>query len=235
MSTLTQYPLADHIRLVARTLEPMRRDTGALEPMLDIVTPSGDRNIALLAIEGAGIEVAKAARMVLLRLPARQAVLIWEGWTVRKDLPLDDPDHRALRAGRLRPSQLPPHKRGDSITLLAESRAGDRAHAVYYVEPDGSFSQLLSSWDDTAAQQDLQTHMFPLFVAPYLLRRLSAADLTEMRELLGSEPAFQEALQGAAERLVGSGLFGEIIAATDDMRAEASYQAMREAMGWRGK
>lgn len=227
-------PIAEHVKTAAVTSQKVRQAGGNedLQPMLHMVMPDGSITIAALMIEGGGRDIAKAARALILKTQPQHAVLIIEGWTTRKGLPEDDRDFRAVIAGVLRPSQLPPHKRGEQLTVLGESATGEEAYAIYYIERDGTFSETVTSW--TLAEDgevSIATHFRPMFMAEALLRDMGADNRAILIKLAGSEERALELARKTALEYLESGLAGDPAQYTrtfDKLQAEA-----RERIGWR--
>lgn len=233
---MTKTPIAEHVQLAAKTALAVRKSQGHdLQPMLHLVGHDDQITIALLAVEGGGRDFAYAARQVILQQRPEHAVLMIEGWCARKDLDRDDPDGRAVIAGALRPSQLPPHKRGEQLTVIGESDTGETAQALYYLEPDGSSSELFGSWnlsaEDRAKGDGVVTHFYPMFLDQALVRSLSGEDLAVMEEMLGSREKLLHMANKAARKFltsVGPGDLADYVRQFDALQKKA-----REDIGWR--
>lgn len=229
--------LRDHMESAGRTVKAIREESGKdLHPMMHMVMPNGQVNIASLVVEGAGDAVAYAGRICALRFKPEHAILIWEGWTHRKDLDPNDRDFRALQAGMLRPSQLPPHKRGEMVILLGESADGSEEDLFLYIEPDGTLTEHMASWNQKPSalpgERGMVTHMRPIMVDRYMLRSMGAEGLQELTELLGSQEKVFHAANHAALRFVeaaGPGLEPQGYT----QRLDELTRQMRERIGWR--
>ncbi|HEY1292872.1 MAG TPA: hypothetical protein VGJ60_07335 [Chloroflexota bacterium] len=229
--------IADIVEQAAGLAMQVRRaQRKDLAPMLHLVTFSGQVEIAALAFTGDGHMMAHTMRQALLLRQPKHAVLMMEGWTARKDLSRDDPDMRALMAGVLTPSRLPPHKRGEMLTAIGESASGEQAYAMNYIEPDGSFSEMMASWKLTKeqhqAQDGLATHMYPMFLDHYLLRQIPSELRAVLVEHLGSEKKLLHMVNRACRKWLAS-VGPEAEPAEYSKRMDELVTRMREDIGWR--
>ena len=175
-----------------------------LQPMLHLVGPNGVVSVAVLAGTRGGQDIARGARWVVNEQQPHHAILLSESWAVRPGLPAEDPHVAAVLAGRLRPSQLPPRKRGELLVVYAESREGQVRQRAYPIEraPDGRRRLVLQD-QFAGPSKSVESRFRPLFVAADLLRTFARE---EPALYAGLDPAEHEALaQTVVRRLLAEG------------------------------
>ena len=239
---LATQPIDWHVRQAAELAMQTRRTLKAdLQPMMHLILPTGHIQLVQFEQAPSGDLVALGARMTILEYKPRHAVLIQEGWTVKRSLmpktadePITDPDVRAVLAGALRPGLLPPHKRGEQLVIYGECADGSEAWAMYDIEGD-QFVLSMSSWEwaDLPTQDKAFVTKFrPLFLAEAMVRDLSVLDRTIMAVQSGGDEALLQQARLVAAGMLASGATGtpESFGADWD-RAVARIQ---QHMGWRG-
>jgi hypothetical protein len=230
--------LEEHVRVAASAAQAVRAQSGTdFVPMLHLGMPDGSIRLAVLQVEGGGPAIARAARGVLLQARPQLAIVIVEGWTARPGLSQDDPDHRAVLAGRLRPSQLPPHKRGERLTLYGETASGEEAWQIIDITA-GAYRDVAASWDPevrVAAERGepgFASRFRPLFMVEHMLRSIPPLERAELEQLLGGQ-AIEAVLRKQALQLIARG--GGATHESFNRESNALQEQTRRRIGWRGE
>jgi hypothetical protein len=127
-------------------------------------------------LDGGGSDHARDMRaMAMLREPAMMALLT-ESWTIRKDLTLEDPDVRRVAMAEILPSQLPPAKRGELLTMYAESADGEHYTKVWYIVKDARERRRIRL-EPQEVPENATTRFWPVFIVDDLLRGLAAGTI----------------------------------------------------------
>lgn len=125
-------------------------------------------------LTGAGGDHARDLRsLALIREPAMIA-LITESWTVAQGLTIDDPDVRRVVLNEIFPSQLPPHKRGEMLTMYAEAADGEHHNRGWYIHVDRRGRRTWLERSDPP--EGSVVRFWPIFIVDDTLRRLERGD-----------------------------------------------------------
>jgi len=236
-------PIGWHVQQAAELAMRTRRTLKAdLQPMMHLVLPAGQIQLVQFADIPNGQFVATGARLAVLEHKPRHAILIQEGWGVKRSLmptrerpQVTDPDVRAVLAGALRPGKLPRHKRGEQLIVYGECADGTEAWAMYDIEGK-DFVPALSSWEFAEHVSDPERSGFitryrPLFMAEAMVRELDPLDRTTLLFELGGNEALLEACRASCLRLIASG--GQVVPEQYHRDMDRAVGLMRETIGWR--
>lgn len=133
---------------------------------LYLLMPDDTLTLAALNV-GPGRNIAYTARLLVYQHQPAMAVLESEGWTVGWDVPHTDPLYEQVKSGKLAPSDLPPDKRGEALTMYGETPDGEIVGKMWKILPDGEGKRRIEPLD---AAMQYAARWTPLYVVEDLER-----------------------------------------------------------------
>jgi len=163
--------LAEEMEDIAQfSIEHTLDDESSMQKLY-MTTASDERIVAMLAV-GPGTEIARAARLMVYMNEPVTAVLVTEGWAVMAAPDEKDPDRLAVMRGRKKPSDIPRHKRDETLILYGESAKGERHVRMWKILTSGNGIRDLA--EITEPMIDFETRFWPLFVIENIERTIQA-------------------------------------------------------------
>ena len=169
--------LAEEMEDIAQfSIEHTLDDESSMQKLY-MTTANDERIVAMLAV-GPGTEIARAARLMVYMNEPVTAVLVTEGWAVMAAPDEKDPDRLAVMRGRKKPSDIPRHKRDETLILYGESAKGERHVRMWKILTAGNGIRDLAEIKEPMI--DFETRFWPLFVIENIERTIQT-DLIEGR------------------------------------------------------
>jgi len=163
--------LAEEMEDIARFSVEHTLEDASDTQKLYMTTASDERIVALLAV-GPGTEIARAARLMVYMNEPVTAVLVTEGWAVMAAPDEKDPDRLAVMRGRKKPSEIPRHKRDETLILYGESAKGERLVRMWKILTAANGIRDLAEITDPMI--DFETRFWPLFVIENIERTIQS-------------------------------------------------------------